>query len=116
MDKTLDRCVLTEWYYEVNNTGWRYSLEDKDTSMTHALKRDSRRNLLALDYVVSYVSEQNLWGCRLDEPEVINIAGPGCTPEMMRYCGSKDWEDMDHFVSDWSLWVSQTSSNPGLST
>lgn len=76
--------------------------------MIQLIKRDSRRNLLALDYVVSYLAQDKGFG---SHPSIVNIAGLGCNPTMGFY-GTDDWNFMSKFIENWYIWVSRILLTP----
>ncbi|KAJ4390162.1 hypothetical protein N0V93_007636 [Gnomoniopsis smithogilvyi] len=80
----------------VNNVGWAYSLgaTQRSSEKRRFMDRDSRRNLLALNYVVMYLVRNNLLsgGAR-----VINIAGISCNPAT-QLTGNPHWKCLAFFM------------------
>lgn len=69
------------------------------------MDRDSRRNLLALNYAVIYLVQNKLFskGAR-----VINIAGISCNPAT-GLTGNPHWKCLALFMQKWYNWASRES-------
>lgn len=96
--------------YSVNNIGWDYSLstsQPDEEEKLHLIQRDSGRNLLALDYVVSYLAQSKLWSGEANA--IVNIAGLGCTtasiPIRHPWDHYNDWSFKCNFMEHWYYWV-----------
>lgn len=67
------------------------------------MDRDSRRNLLALNYSVMYLVENKLLS---EGARVINIAGISCNPAT-GLTGNPHWQCLALFMQKWYNWVSR---------
>lgn len=89
---------------QVNNVGWAHSLTETHPSLEkrRLMDCDSRRNLLALNYVVMYLVQNKLLskGAR-----VINIAGISCNPAR-QWAGNPHWQYLASFMQQWYNWAS----------
>lgn len=89
----------------VNNVGWASSLAATQPSYEKRrfMDRDSRRNLLALNYAVMYLVENKLLS---ESARVINIAGISCNPATA-LTGNPHWKCLALFMQKWYNWASR---------
>lgn len=97
----------------VNNVGWDYCLNSSQTlsEMMHLIQRDSRRNLLAFEYVISHLHEGEYFSTY--ENAVVNIAGLGCNiATSRRGNGVDDYDFQWKFMQWWYNWVCSPHDPP----